>query len=254
MIKVKKDLTGKTFGRLTVIRQTDDYISPQGRHYARWLCECSCEEHNQCVVTGSCLTTGHTQSCGCYAREQAADFCSKTKRKTNDYDLSGDYGIGIYSNCNDTFLFSLSDFDIIKNYCWNKGTHGYPETWNSETNTTMEMHELLGLYWYDHINRNRSDNRRENLRPANIEKNSFNKSIYKNNTSGVTGVHWDKNKEKWIAQINIDHKRTQIGSFNIKQDAIMARLKAEAKYYGDFAPQRELFERYGIISEDKEAI
>lgn len=250
MIKVKKDLTGKTFGRLVVLRQADDYISLQGRHYARWLCECSCEKHTPCVIVGSCLTTGHTQSCGCYAREQAADFCAQTKHKINKYDLSGDYGIGFYSNCDETFLFSLSDFDIIKDYCWSKNAHGYPVAWNPTTKTIMEMHELLGLYWYDHINRNRSDNRRENLRQSDVARNSFNKGVYKNNTSGITGVHWDKNQEQWVAQININHKRTRIGSFNIKNDAIIARLSAEAKYYGEFAPQRDLFEQYGITTQN----
>lgn len=250
MIKVKKDLTGKTFGRLVVLRQADDYVSPQGRHYARWLCECSCEKHTQCVVVGSRLTTGQTKSCGCYARERAADFCAKTKHKINNYDLSGDYGIGFYSNCDETFLFSLSDFDTIKDYCWSKNAYNYPVAWNPATQTIMEMHELLGLYWYDHINRNRSDNRRENLRPSDIATNSFNKSVYKNNTSGIMGVHWDQNKEKWIAQINVDHRRTQIGSFDIKQDAIIARLRAEAKYYGEFAPQRDLFEQYGITTQN----
>lgn len=248
MIKVKDDLTGRTFGKLTVLQQVEDYISPQGLHYARWLCECSCEEHNKRVVLGSCLKSGHTQSCGCYAREQAANFCSTTKRKVNNYDISGDYGVGFYSNCNEVFLFSLSDYDIIKDYCWSKSAHGYPVAWNPTTQTIMEMHELLGLAWYDHISRNRSDNRRENLRPADVARNSFNKNIYKNNTSGITGVHWDKNKEKWVAQININHKRTTLGSFDVKQDAIIARLNAEAKYYGEFAPQQNLFEQYGIIN------
>lgn len=41
-------------------------------------------------------------------------------------------------------------------------------------------------------------------------------------------------------------KRTHLGTFEIKEDAIVARLLAEKKYYGEFAPQKDLFEKYGI--------
>lgn len=42
MVKVKKDLTGQKFGRLTVIEQAEDYIDSKGKHYAKWLCKCEC--------------------------------------------------------------------------------------------------------------------------------------------------------------------------------------------------------------------
>ena len=52
----------------------------------------------------------------------------------------------------------------------------------------------------------------------------------------------------WIAQIGINSKRTYIGQFTDKQNAIIARLQAELNYFGpDFAPQRHLFEQYGIV-------
>ena len=66
-----EDLTGKTFGRLTVLYRThDDNIanSPQ------WLCECSCEEHNRIIVTSGNLKNGGTQSCGCLRRELLIKF------------------------------------------------------------------------------------------------------------------------------------------------------------------------------------
>lgn len=57
------------------------------------------------------------------------------------------------------------------------------------------MHVLLGFKNYDHINRNELDNRKENLREASPQQNVFNSSIAKNNTSGITGVHYDKKKK-----------------------------------------------------------
>lgn len=65
MVKVRKDLTGMVFGKLTVIEQAEDYIAPSGQHFAKWLCECSCKKHTRLVVSGNNLKNGHTKSCGC---------------------------------------------------------------------------------------------------------------------------------------------------------------------------------------------
>lgn len=62
-----KDLTGKTFGRLTVINRTDDYVSPSGHHKTRWVCKCTCG--NVASVTGADLVRGDTKSCGCFEIE-----------------------------------------------------------------------------------------------------------------------------------------------------------------------------------------
>lgn len=65
MVYVKEDLTGKNFGRLTVLNQVEDYIDKKGKHYASWLCECSCENKTRLIVTGNSLKKGNTTSCGC---------------------------------------------------------------------------------------------------------------------------------------------------------------------------------------------
>ena len=71
MVKVREDLTGKTFGRLTVLCQAEDIVTPQGVYEAAWLCECNCSEHTQIVVRRNNLKSGHTQSCGCLQKENA---------------------------------------------------------------------------------------------------------------------------------------------------------------------------------------
>lgn len=65
MVSVLEDLTGRAFGLLTVVKQTEDYITPNGRHHAKWECICSCEEHNTIHVLGTNLRNGNTTSCGC---------------------------------------------------------------------------------------------------------------------------------------------------------------------------------------------
>lgn len=44
IVKVRKDLTGMKFERLTVIKQGDDYVETNGRRRARWWCLCDCEK------------------------------------------------------------------------------------------------------------------------------------------------------------------------------------------------------------------
>lgn len=255
MVRVKEDMTGWNIcehgvpnSRLKVIKRVEDYIRPNGRREAQWLCQCNCDEHNFVTVIGSRLTskTRPTLSCGCLAKEIA----SKRLKKYNRYDLSGDYGIGWTSNTNKEFYFDLEDYDKIKDYCWFEQSHtcGYCslETRNPTTGKLMRMHVFLGLKWHDHIDRNPFNNRKINLRPATTQENNRNRSLDKRNTSGFTGVRWNKKLQKWIADIKIEFKTTHLGVFQNKEDAVKARLNAEAKYYGEFAPQRHLFEGYGI--------
>jgi len=79
----------------------------------------------------------------------------------------------------------------------------------------------------DHINGNRSDNRIENLRCVSFGENQRNRSIFKNNTSGLCGVHWDKSRNKWKAVIHIGGKPKNLGRFDLFDEAVLARKRAE---------------------------
>ena len=253
MIKVKNDLTGRTFGRLTVLEQTEDHIYPNGGRCAMWKCECNCDAHNILIVRGSALTKKYkpTRSCGCLRSEQAGELC-KSRRKINEYDLSGEYGIGWTSNTNKEFYFDLEDYDKIKNYCWREdiSPNGYSMLKTRVEDKQVLMHNLLGFINYDHKNRNSLDNRKSNLRQCTVVENCRNRSKRSDNTSGVIGVTWHKPLQKWRATINLNKKLTHIGYYTNKNDAIVARLKAEFEHYGEFAPQKNLFQEYGIIKED----
>lgn len=78
----------------------------------------------------------------------------------------------------------------------------------------------------DHVNGRRDDNRRENLREATHSQNQRNQKRSKNNTSGVTGVYWHKTNRKWQAMACGEH----LGSFDTKEEAIAARVKAHERY------------------------
>lgn len=70
-----KDLTGMTFGKLTVEHRVDDYVSPSGRHLVKWNCKCSCG--NVVDVTACQLNTGKTLSCGCLKIEKITEIATK---------------------------------------------------------------------------------------------------------------------------------------------------------------------------------
>ncbi|QDP61702.1 MAG: hypothetical protein Unbinned4466contig1000_14 [Prokaryotic dsDNA virus sp.] len=76
----------------------------------------------------------------------------------------------------------------------------------------------------------RTDNRLCNLRKVTRVENSRNAAIGKNNKSGCTGVHLNKNNKNWVASIKVNGKGILIGSFKNKEEAIKARKEAERKY------------------------
>jgi len=79
----------------------------------------------------------------------------------------------------------------------------------------------------DHINGKRSDNRLCNLRLASHSKNQQNQAIPKNNTSGVIGVYWAKNVQKWYSLIKLNGKTFNLGYYSDKNVAIEVRQFSE---------------------------
>lgn len=69
------------------------------------------------------------------------------------------------------------------------------------------------------------------------------KQVRKTNSSGAKGVHWDKSRSKWAAQITFQGKTHNLGRFANKQDAINAREEAEEKYF------KPILEKYGKSEE-----
>ena len=81
-----------------------------------------------------------------------------------------------------------------------------------------------------HKNNKENDNRIKNLRELSHKQNMKNQSLYRNNTSGHAGVHWIRRDKRWLAQIQVNGKKINLGYFKEKEDAIKARKEAEAKY------------------------
>ncbi len=107
---------------------------------------------------------------------------------------------------------------------------------------SYKQHRIAFLMTYkylpsqvEHKNRIRNDNRILNLRPCNNSQNQQNTGVRSNNSSGYKGVHWRKNRSKWITRITINSKRKILGSFSCKHQAAICYNEAALKYFKEFA-------------------
>lgn len=262
MVKVKVDMTGWVMAehgvsdsRLVVLRQVEDLIKKDGARLAQWECECTCDKHTVIKADGREIKSGHVKSCGCINRERIIAQ-NKSWHKTNVYsdvcmDQYGEYYIGRTTNTDKEFYIDIEDFDKIKEYCWSEDANHYIIAWDADTQTIIKMHTFLTMYDIcDHADRNRSNNRRYNLRPATVGENCRNISVRVDNSSNIIGVSWSKKSQRWRAYIQHERNNMNLGYFIDKDDAIRARLKAEQKYFGEFAPQIHLFDQYGITQQN----
>lgn len=131
-------------------------------------------------------------------------------------------------------LIDIEDVDRVKNYKW-RLSYGYA----NNRMTGISLQNLImnftsdGVYIIDHINRNRLDCKKSNLRLVNYTVNGYNKGKQSNNTSGYPGIIWNKHNKNWNVNIKINGKTIRIGTFKGQKDAIEARQKGELQYFGE---------------------
>ena len=104
--------------------------------------------------------------------------------------------------------------------------------------TTIYMHRVImdapiGISVY-HINHNKLDNQRENLRLVKGSARMHRRPSVKH-SSKYRGVYWCKDKRKWIAEIKVYKKQIRLGRFEVEKDAAVAYDEAARKYYGSLA-------------------
>jgi len=134
----------------------------------------------------------------------------------------------------------IEDIELIRSHKWFMTNRGYACAKMNNKNS-YPMHRLImnapkGMM-VDHINGDRNDNRKVNLRLCNKSQNAMNHKLYNCNKSGVTGVYRSsKMPTKWEAQIKVNGKHIYLGSFEDINEAIKARTEAETKYFDEFSP------------------
>lgn len=137
------------------------------------------------------------------------------------------------------------DYEYLSKSEWQYGTYAMRSVPKEGGGQRVErMHRVImnapkGME-IDHINHNKLDNRKCNLRLCTSSQNSRNLPIRKNTKSGYKGVSWHKQMNKWRVQIVAKGKVYYLGLFDDKHEAAVAYNEKAAELSGEFAYLNEI--------------
>lgn len=214
--QINDSIVGMSFYKWTVISKI------RTKSKTLYKCVCSCDYKTERLISKYDLINGkttHCSSCG-----------------TNKYIFKDDY-ILCETNKGEFFIIDYDDYDLIKGITWSI-SRGYVVA--RKNDKSLRLHrfiieskcgKLKFEEYIDHINHNKLDNRKYNLKICSSSENKQNAKIYKTNTSGTAGVNWDKKRNMWRSRICINYKQIDLGFFEKLEDAILARNDAEKEYF-----------------------
>ena len=151
----------------------------------------------------------------------------------------------VKANKGQKFLVDDEDYGKVKSYPWYVNAGGYAYTAYYVRGTyfqgryktkNISMHQIImGTppspdLVVDHINRDRSDNRKSNLRWATLQQNGANSRPKGKGYKGVS-----KQDDKWSARMRVGDKRYHFGSFCTPEEAAQVYDKAARHFFGEFA-------------------
>lgn len=221
---MREDLTGRRFGRLTVLQEITD--GKKKRHHY-WLCKCDCG--NEKKVEESHLKNGHTKSCGCYRKELPA---------SRRIDLTG-------SRFGRLKVIAKADTPIrAGGGIWKCVCSCGREIEVSKDSLCMGKTRSCGCL--------QAETRRKNMEKAihfvdgTCLERIINQKNTANNTSGYRGVYKRENS-RWRAAIGFKGRVYNLGTFVNLEDAVAARKKAEKELYGPFLQKHgvKVTQKYG---------
>jgi hypothetical protein len=130
------------------------------------------------------------------------------------------------------------DFDYLNQFYWQVDKYDTVRTHKNSTGYYL-IHRMImkapkGVE-IDHIDGNRLNNQKSNLRFATSSQNKINRGARKDNQSGFKGVSWHKQRKKWAARIMIDKKYQHLGLFDTKIEAAKVYNQHALKHYGEYA-------------------
>jgi hypothetical protein len=137
-----------------------------------------------------------------------------------------------------TALVDDDDFDNLNKYNWQYNNCGASRYFVKEKlRSKIYMHrQILNApcnFEVDHIDRNRLNNQKNNLRLCARRENCYNRKRY--NPLGVSGVNFDKKWNQYLARIRVNGKKIYLGHFNTLLDAALAYDDAAKFWFGEFA-------------------
>jgi len=143
------------------------------------------------------------------------------------------------TNSDKVAIVDRCDFKRLEKYAWRITNYGYVVTGNPKRGTFRFLHHLvvgrtLGLD-ADHRDRNKLNNRRNNLRIATRSQNEANKGLRRDSTTKLKGVSFFKRDGTFRAQIGFDGRKMHIGYFDTPKQAAIAYDAEATKLFGEFA-------------------
>lgn len=140
-------------------------------------------------------------------------------------------------------------FEALSKHKWRISGSGYPMTTaykfradGTRYRTTISMHQMIMVVQHglevDHIDKNKLNNRRENLRTCTRSQNLCNGKLQKNNTSGHKGVRWHKASKKWIVTVKKNGVVHYFGVYADLKEAVEVRTREAKRLHGEFYRER----------------
>lgn len=221
------------------------------------LYELYCETHNQPLrkkIIPPCSICGEPRNTHNFHGES---FCKRhynqmyrhgkildsTIYDKNEIVKSGDIARIVIKDKNQIFkcesIVDAEDVCKISQYKWYE-SGGYCVTKGINSTNGVDIANVIFSDFenkYDHINHDRLDNRKTNLRPVTAHQNAMNMGKKNTNTSGVTGVHkQNKISDKWVATITYQYKSIWLGVDSDFDTVVIKRLQGEAAYFKEYSP------------------
>lgn len=188
-----------------------------------------------CCVDGCCnkIDGKHKNYCNKHYKQiyTHGEIQERTVFTPNEINIIDNHAeIVLYNKRNDKIgiaIIDIDDIDKCKSYKWSINSNGYARNGKHNLflhNLILNINVLPKDLVCDHINRNRLDNRKPNLRIVTKSENCFNRS-------NVRGYSYNKNTNKYVAYIKRNGHNVYLGQYDNKGGAIDARIKWENKYF-----------------------
>ena len=200
------------------------------------------KEIKKCSICGSTTKVCNTEigllCCKHYLQyKRHGKIQDRTKYDPNEFVIEEDLvRIFLYNKDGNKVAETLvdnDDYNLIKGHKWCLDKNGYVKNSKQEyLHRTITGETIL---YVDHINGNKLDNRKSNLRVCSNADNLKNRvKLPSSNTSGILGVRYRSDRNRWYTEIQVNNEKIYLGNYTNKEDAIRARSKAEIKYFGEY--------------------